>query len=406
MNKDFVSILDLMPGVFELTDMGIEAIFRTDRFRNNNSIFQYDVYIDEKGQKKLHFVDRQYEYGLARREVLPINEQEDLRYLEDGHAVYQEHHTPYVLDLAYDVPEILEIYYLRQSDYASFLPDEYINILENVYYYYVLAYVRSQDSRFMLDEKDYETDKETNHIYYYLNTQDKVFQLDPEDDTFKQTVIQTVCANAEKLEKNRKLKNSEKNELGFIFCPSKDLFDVMEYVSFLDENRFHTYAQEANARYIELSLLLPMMVLHTVTARERRLYTNSTYADYLNLSSRFPIGMNHQTNILPADYNLSDEFAKEKGLSEDGSMHIIAYKTAMLSSGGFMPGRKNHPLDDCINQVVYHRLHQQICSLLFGDKAVPMSIEHLDTFENETWSDNAQIKLALNASTLEWRKQG
>lgn len=400
MQKDFVSILDLMPGVFSLKEYEPLHVFKAVNHTGGRSLFQYDVTVNEEGQKQLTFVNREYEQDEVKRRLLDDDFIINQLTTEDNHRRHTERQVPYVVQLTYDVPEILEVYYLRQCEHVDYVTEAYLRLIENIYYHYVLGYVRSCEDADEIIEHDYATDKSNNRIYRYLEEYDKIIQLDTEDDAFASTVSQKVCEHAETLEACKRLSQDDKLEMGFIFCPSKDLEDALEYGSFLSN------IPARHGGYNPFTGVLPLMILHIATARDRGKYKGSSYEDYRHMMRNMPMRIEPHANTLPDIRFVDNLIEEEYTVKENNNIGVLAYKMNMLHMNRGTSSLSNYYLDEDINKIICHHVYQQLRLMMFEDGCVPMSIEYLSAFEREGWGEDTQVKLALNATKLYWDEGG
>lgn len=402
MTKDFVSIMDLMPKIFELAKRNIRGVFNVRRYPSQGDLFQYDVLVSDEGQKQLSFTNRRYTLPEVYADLTGEPVEENNSYTSEEE--YKRGHTPYILGQAYDVPEILEIHFLRNAGHVDYITEEYLQFLESMYYHYVLAYVRSCDTRDEIEHHDYATDKESNIIYRLLG--DMVFQLDPDnDDMFTSEVKEMVLEKADKLARVKKSTKSDKNILGFILYPSRDLDDLLDYHEFYDRHS-RNYGASNSQTYESLTHYLPMFILHIAIAQEKQTYIGSSYPEYVKLVDALPIRLTRSTDVLPDDWSIADEMEKHLTLSPDDRLYMLSYGSGVGTSSNYHAeyGRSEY-LDGIINQALYARMYDQIRLMMFGNEDVPVPIDNLPQFESEIWRNEAGLRLSLNASSLEWSEQ-
>lgn len=394
MTKDFVSILDLMPKIFELAKRDIGGFFNVRRYPSRGDSYQYDVVSDNE-QKQLMFFDTYLEYSQVYSSLSGEPIPSDVASSRERRL---EEHTPYVLGYSYDVPEILEVYYLRNSKHFDYLTEAYLKILENLYYQYVLAYVRSCDERDRIHQHAYATSKESNIIYRALEDGDMIFQLNPEDDNFAETVKQLVLDKAEALSKVKKTTKSDKGKLGYLFYPSRNLDDLLDYHEFFIDRqyRYTTYSFEGLTQYF------PMLILFVAIEQDRQTYIGASYPEYVELTKRLPVRVRSNTEILPADWDITEELEKHKTLTPDDRLYIFSYGTGVGFSSSYSHFYRAEYIDGIVNQAIYMNVYNQIRLMMFGEEDVPVPIDSLSSFENEPWRENAGLRLSLNASNLDW----
>lgn len=401
MTKDFVSIMDLMPEIFKLAKRDITGFFNVRRYYSRGDLHQYHIQTTDSGQKQLLFVDGRYDLAQKYEEL--TGEKVDDHYRK-GRREHIKNHAPYVLGQAYDVPEILEVHYLRHSHHIEYITEEYLQVLENLYYQYVLAFVRSFDPRDTIDTHTYETDKESNIIYREIGQRDHLFQLDPDDANFAETVKDLVCEKAEKLSKVKKTTKSDKNKLAYILFPSRDLDDLLDY----DEGYSDTSGRlpsRYGKTFSALTPYLPMLILHVAIAQEKQTYIGSSYPEYQALVKNLPHRISRQTQTLPDDWSIQDELDKRLTLSPDGYLYVVSYGHGVgLSASYHVSGRVEY-VDSKINQAIFTNVLNQIRFMMFGTDDVPVPIDDLPAFENEPWREDAGLRLSLNTSSLDWSEQ-
>ena len=399
MMKDFVSIMDLMPEIFKLAKRDITGFFNVRRYPSRGELYQYHIQTTDSGQKQLLFVDRRYDFAQKYEEL--TGEKVDDHYRR-GRRDHIQYHAPYVLGQAYDVPEILEVHYLRHSPHIEYITEEYLQVLENLYYQYVLAFVRSLDQRDRIDTHTYDTDKGSNIIYREINQKGHLFQLDPDDDNFAETVKDLVCEKAEKLSKVKKTTKSDKNKLAYILFPSRDLDDLLDY----DEGYSGSSGYLPSRTFSALTQYLPMLILHVAIAQERQTYVGSSYPEYQALVKNLPRRISRQTQALPDDWSIQDELDKHLTLSPDRNLYVVSYGHGVgLSASYHVSFHETEYVDSKINQAIFTNVLNQIRFMMFGHDDVPVPVDDLPAFENESWREDAGLRLSLNASSLDWSEQ-
>lgn len=368
MTKTYISILDLFPFLIENVkeDFGWRGPFTTP---NQHKFHNYVIETSEDNLQQLHF--RNFIYELA--SALDGNESRS----------NNSESAPYALNHSYKVPYILEVEFLKQSESCQNLSAETFDYIENIFYQYVLLYIRYLDRQQYNENRDLNTSDDI-----IINPlEDRLFELDTNAEDYISVVKNMVAEKFAALDEIKAMTSSEKNSSFDLLPVARNFDDILYYTRRYKQTISDSYYP--STRYgnggSSLQMLMPIaLLISDFYAQDTQPFTAS-YNDYMDILDKTPFASEYRIN--------HEEYRCEHQVTWYGQYTNIYY-ISRSDNWALLDGLYTVQLIEVIlNNVARH---------LYPNGRVVVSAGSVEQFGRENWATDYTPSLVLNAGTLSW----
>ena len=372
MKKNYISILELIP---ELILQAKRDYSWAGPF-NSTSGDRHFFNVEETDEEIVTLVFKHF------RTELRIALGDDPQYNDNAYVESQTGDTPYVFLEPYEVPDIIEIEYLRSSVYGELLTEDQFQYLRELMYHYVVAYHRIMDSR---ETREIALDTnldQTSHLYITL--MDKIHEIDPATDG-GQSSIQSIVENAyDALQSGKSMSESDRNALRPLAIVEKTFDGVMKYLPKINESYPGMW------RTLEISRTTPLLALYSLLDKSKGLTMD--YSELQRVRAQFD------------NFEIYDaELLSPEQMAADIQPHIASYLIRSNGCAGARYGRDYLAIEDLYNIQIFPHIFN-IHRKTNAGNTLAISIDELSGYVNEAWVDQVTPFLTLNAGKLDWSK--
>lgn len=372
MKKNYISILELIP---ELILQAKREYSWSGPF-NSTSGERHFFNVEETDEEIVTLVFKHFRTEL--RLALDADPQHNDNVYVDG----QTSDTPYIFLQPYEVPDIIEIEYLRASVYGELLTEDQFQYLRELMYHYVVAYHRIMDPR---ETRDIDLDTnldQTSHLYTTL--MDKIHEIDPATDD-GQSSIKTIVENTyDALQTSKAMSESDRNAIRPIAIVEKTFDGVMKHIAKLND----TYP--GIWRTLELSRATPILALYSLLDKSKGLAMD--YSELKQIRAQF-----NNSEIYDA------ELLSPEQMAADLQRRIASYVIRSNGCAAARYGRDYDAIEELYNIQIFPHIFNIHRKVNAGD-TLAISIDELAGYVNEAWTDQVTPLLTLNAGRLDWSK--
>lgn len=368
MNKNYISIMELFPTLIEDAKSD-----NPKTFASPSRLHFFLVDHTETLNNTLTFASMPQTFMSLSTDVPSY-----MRHRLDGSD--QSQSAPFIYDLPYEMPCILEFEYLKRSYYGDHIPEDVMVFIERMMYHYVLMYERIMSPFEYSRNIERYTDNSAQGDFFQ-RIEDRIHTIDIDTDDGVKAMEEIIDTAYETLQKEKQISSKARRHMAGKAPVEKTFSTAIQY--------FDGLYYSTTTDLAEIVLLMPLLMLLSELERKNTDSPMGVYATYKDHIRRMNM-RTHLRSSLPSQDETSVSFQETD--------------TALFSGGNHFSGLNGLGInlldDEVVKFVLPHILNVHRLSL-FGEHVAISSEDHRE-FLSEPWAEYCTPSLILNASTLSW----